>query len=162
MSKVLVFSQINHFNFLLCYGLSLFWGIKTFRFKNSRIRKALKRTSLYDWEEHCDLEEGSKYFYHESSKSWVKQFRLIDSDNVFVTSIDGEKINVSKKIKKELGPEFSHYHMFQRYSHNNEFYIHGILFYYLKKYTDCPIEKEQNFTLRLIGYVNIILEHFGY
>ena len=69
--------------------------IKTFQFENTRIRNGLKRISLYDWDEHCDLEEGSQYYYQESIKSWVKQFRIIDIDNVFVTSIDGEKINGS-------------------------------------------------------------------
>jgi polysaccharide biosynthesis PFTS motif protein len=162
MSKVLVFSRINYFNFLLCYVLSFFWEIKTFQFQNVRIRKGLKKISLYDWDEHCDFEEGSQYFFQESVKSYVKKFRLKNSDNAFVASIDGEGINVSQKIKKDLCPEFSHYHMFQRYSHNDEVYIQGIALYFLKKYADYPIEKEQKFSLRLIGYVNILMEHVGY
>ena len=161
MKKILVFHHINHFNFLLCYVMSFFWEIKTFRFYNKQIKNQLKRVSLFDWNEHCDWEEGTKYIFQKTVKFWDKQVLLIDKDKIFKITIDGEQIDISRKVKKELGGDFQQHHLFQKFGQANEVYIHGLNTYYLQKYTDYPVEKKQNLVLILIDSANIFLEHIG-
>ena len=161
MKKILVFQQITHFNFLLCYVMSFFWEIKTFRFYNKQIKNQLKRVSLFDWNEHCDWEECSKYTFQKTVKLWTHQIYLNDKDNIFKVTIDEEQIDFSRKVKKDLGVVFQQYHLFQKFGQANEVYIHGLNTYYLQKYTDYPVEKKQNLVLILIDSANIFLEHIG-
>ena len=130
MKKILVFHQINHFNFLLCYVMSFFWEIKTFRFYNKQIKNQLKRVSLFDWNEHCDWEECIKYTFQKTVKLWAKQVRLIDKDKIFKITIDGEQIDISRKVKKELGVVFQQYHLFQKFGVDSFVYLERILSVY--------------------------------
>ena len=141
--------------------MSFFWEIKTFRFFNPWIKNRLKRVSLFDWNEHCDWEECSNYTFQKTVKLWAHQIFLIDKENIFKVTIDEEQIDISGKVKKELGNEFQQYHLFQKFGQANEVYIHGLNTYYLQKYTDYPVEKKQNLVLILIDSANIFLEHIG-
>jgi len=141
--------------------LSFFWEIQTFKFFNKWIKNRLKRVSVFDWNDYCDWEEWSKYAFQKTVKLWAHQIYPIDKDKVLKFSIYGGQIDVSKKVKKQLGIEFQQYHLFQKFSHVNEIYIHGLHTFYLQKYTDYPLERKQNLVIILIESANIVLEHLG-
>jgi len=159
--KTLVVHKISYFNAVLFYLLSFFWRIKTLAYRDTRVKDLIgSRVQLLDWNDYGDNEVINKYGLEVSVPTWSEKISLIDVDGSFKITVNSYEVDVSEKIRKDLGSTFQHYYNFLKFKSLEEEYINGLDIYLINKYTDFTVPRSPYLFFRLISRLNILFEHF--
>ena len=155
--RTLIVARVSYGNIALCLILSRFFRLECLSFRNSSLRRlSAGRISLFDWESHGDPEEITEFCHTVISPTWARD---VKPQAALRIRVNGQDVDVTEKMFKELGPAFQSMQQLERFGGEHEEFLPGIDAYLIARHTTAPVRVGSSLVLRFCARLNMMAEH---